>query len=98
MTRYLRTTITISLLGASAFASQATDTTIEPMPATLETQFALSALLSRFATRQPYIFLIPRRAINSSGREQWRDLSRRAHCVGTGRLSQRHLRSSLLRR
>ena len=36
--------ITFSLVGVSAPASQAADTTIEQMPAKLETQFALSAL------------------------------------------------------
>jgi hypothetical protein len=36
--------ITISLIGVSAAPCQATKTTIEQMPATLETQFALSAL------------------------------------------------------
>ena len=37
-------TITISLIGISASPSQATETTIDRMPAKLETQFALSAL------------------------------------------------------
>src|SRR5262245_14776349 len=36
--------ITISLTRISARTSQATETTIEQMPATIETQFALSAL------------------------------------------------------
>ena len=44
MTRHIRTIIILSLIGISALLSHAADTTIEQMPAKLETQFALSAL------------------------------------------------------
>src|SRR6266566_2498607 len=44
MTRHIRTIIKLSLIASSAFLSQAADTTIEQMPAKLETQYALSAL------------------------------------------------------
>ncbi len=44
MTRHIRTIIRLSLIGISALLSQAAGTTIEQMPATLETQYALSAL------------------------------------------------------
>ncbi len=44
MTRHIRTIIRLSLIGISALLSQAAGTTIEQMPAKLETQYALSAL------------------------------------------------------
>ena len=56
--------ITSSLIGLSALPSEATETTIEQMPAELETRFALSALPPALRTEQPFIFLTLRRAIN----------------------------------
>ena len=44
MTRLIRTIIRLSLIGISALLIQAADTTIEQMPAKLETQYTLSAL------------------------------------------------------
>lgn len=44
MTPYIRTIIIIGILGISVLPSQAAENTIEPMPAKIETQFALSAL------------------------------------------------------
>src|SRR5712664_670183 len=44
MTRHIRIIIRLSLIGISALLSQAAGTTIEQMPAKLETQYALSAL------------------------------------------------------
>jgi len=46
----------VSILGVTPI--QATETTIEQMPAKLETQFALSALPPAMRTRQPFTFLI----------------------------------------
>ena len=56
-------TITISLIavGISASTSQATETTIERMPAKLETRFALSALPG--AMRDKATVYLPRAAL-----------------------------------
>src|ERR1700687_5060435 len=66
VTRYIRTIITISLLGISALPSQATETTIEQMTATLETQFALSALHPAMRDHATVYLLDPRKGYQLS--------------------------------
>jgi hypothetical protein len=64
--------ITVSLLavGVSASPSQATETTIEQMPAELETQFALSALPRAMRDKATVYLLTLRKAINGPSRER----------------------------
>src|ERR1700687_1049479 len=61
-------TITISLIGVgiSASPTQATETTIEQMPATLETQFALSALPPALRGQATVYLLDPRKGYQLS--------------------------------
>lgn len=56
-------------LGVLASPSYASETTIEQMPATLETQFALSAVPPALRGASTVIFLIPRWAINFLDKE-----------------------------
>ena len=58
--------ITLSLTGISAPPSQATETTIEQMPATLETQFALSALPRAMRDKASVYLLDPTRGYQLS--------------------------------
>jgi hypothetical protein len=61
---------TIVLLGISALASQATETTIAPMPAELETRFALSALPPALRDKATVYLLDPKKGINCPDRER----------------------------
>jgi hypothetical protein len=58
--------ITIRLIGISAPPSQATETTIEQMPAKLETQFALSALPPAMRDRATVYLLDPKKGYQLS--------------------------------
>jgi hypothetical protein len=58
--------ITISLIGISAPPSEATETTIEQMPAKLETQFALSALPPALRDRATVYLLDPKKGYQLS--------------------------------
>jgi hypothetical protein len=58
--------ITISLIGISAPPSQATETTIEQMPAKLETQFALSALPPAMRDQATVYLLDPKKGYQLS--------------------------------
>jgi hypothetical protein len=58
--------ITISLIGISASPSQATETTIEQMPARLETQFALSALPPALRDQATVYLLDPKKGYQLS--------------------------------
>ncbi|MGH9841208.1 MAG: hypothetical protein ACREEM_20840, partial [Blastocatellia bacterium] len=58
--------ITISLIGISAPPSQATETTIEQMPAKLETQFALSALPPALRDQATVYLLDPKKGYQLS--------------------------------
>ena len=58
--------IAISLIGVSARPGQATDTVIEPMPAKLETQFALSALPPALRDRATVYLLDPEKGYQLS--------------------------------
>jgi len=73
---------------AKSAPSNATETTIEPMPATLETQFALSALPPAMRDQATVYLLDPKKGyqLYRKGNERC-DLSCRAHCLGTGQLS-----------
>ncbi len=57
---------TISLIGISAPPSQATETTIEQMPAKLETQFALSALPAALRNQAVVYLLDPKKGYQLS--------------------------------
>ena len=58
--------ITLSLVGVSTPPSQATETTIEQMPAKLETQFALSALPPALRDRATVYLLDPKKGYQLS--------------------------------
>jgi hypothetical protein len=58
--------ITISLIGISASQSQATESTIELMPAKLETQFALSALPPALRDKATVYLLDPKKGYQPS--------------------------------
>lgn len=58
--------ITLSLVGVSSPAGQAADTTIEQMPAKLETQFALSALPPALRDRASVYLLDPKKGYQLS--------------------------------
>jgi hypothetical protein len=59
-------TITICLIGLSATPSQATETTIEQMPANLETQYALSALPPALRGQATVYLLEPKKGYHLS--------------------------------
>ena len=65
-TKLVLAIITFSLVGVSAPASQAADTTIEQMPAKLETQFALSALPPALRERAAVYLLDPKKGYQLS--------------------------------
>lgn len=58
--------VTISLIGISALPSQATETTIEQMPAKLEAQYALSALPPALRDQAAVFLLDPRKGYRLS--------------------------------
>jgi len=63
--------ITIGLIGAGRSASsQGTETTLEQMPAKLETQFALSAVPPALRDKATVYLLDPAKGINSPSRER----------------------------
>jgi hypothetical protein len=66
MTRNIRTIIRLSLIASSAFLSQAADTTIEQMPAKLETQYALSALPQAMRDHATVYLLDPKKGYQLS--------------------------------
>ena len=65
-TKLARAIITLSLVGLSAPPSQASETTIEQMPAKLETQFALSALPPALRDRATVYLLDPKKGYQLS--------------------------------
>ncbi len=90
--------IAISLIGISVRPGQATETTIEQMPAKLETQFALSALPPALRDQATVYLLDPK-----TGYQLSRQGTSGVTCLvertvwELARLPQRHLYSSLLR-
>jgi hypothetical protein len=64
--KWVLPTIAISLIGLSALPSQATETTIEQMPAKLETQFALSALPPAMRDQATVYLLDPKKGYQLS--------------------------------
>ena len=65
--RWVPALVAMSLVGMAAAApSQATETTIEPMPAKLETQFALSAVPARLRDRASVYLLDPKQGYRLS--------------------------------
>jgi hypothetical protein len=64
--RLVLATITISLVGISAPPSQAAETTIEQMPADLETRFALSALPPALRDKATVYLLEPKKGYQLS--------------------------------
>ena len=61
--------MTITLIGISALTGQATETTIEPMPAELETRFALSALPPALRDKATVYVLDPIEPCISNGKD-----------------------------
>ena len=58
--------MTITLIGISALTGKATETTIEPMPAELETRFALSALPPALRDKATVYVLDPKKGYQLS--------------------------------
>jgi len=67
---FIPAVVAIALIGLSAPPSQATDKTVDTMPAKLETQWALSALPPALRDKATVYLLEPRRATTLAGRER----------------------------
>ena len=91
--------VAISLIGISARPGQATETTIEPMPAKLETRFALSALPPALRDQASVYLLDPEKGyqLSRQGTSGVTCLVERT-AWELADFPQRHLYSSLLRR